>query len=138
MSFDDANTFSFDKLNDPEVPGALNGGTIRVASEDDRALPSSKSPRSAGFLGLPPRPTSELLLGWDAFSTLVDTFDGRITLATGDYRVQQHTPPIDSSANSNTVAQVMEMVSPWFVGRVGENQFFWIANSSRAHAIVCF
>lgn len=78
--------------------------------------PSSKSPRSAGFLELPPRPTSEPLLDWDAFSTLVD---GRITLATGDRLVQQHTPPINSSANSNTVAQVMEMVSLWFFGRVG-------------------
>jgi hypothetical protein len=35
MSFNDANTFSFDQLADPEV---LNGGTTWVASLDDRAL----------------------------------------------------------------------------------------------------
>lgn len=63
MSFNDADTFSFDKLADPEVLGVMNGGTI-----------------------------------WDA-------------------------PPMNPSANSNTAAQVMGMVSPWFVGQVGENQF---------------
>jgi hypothetical protein len=38
MSFNDADTFSFDKLADPEVLGVLNSGTIWVASPDDRSL----------------------------------------------------------------------------------------------------
>ncbi|KAG1869525.1 hypothetical protein F4604DRAFT_887944 [Suillus subluteus] len=79
MTFNNANTFSFDKVATPEVPGLLNGGTFLVASPGDRTLHgnvshlfflSSKSSCSAGFLGLPQRPTSEL--DWDAF----DTTDG--------------------------------------------------------------
>lgn len=133
MSFNSTDTFSFDEPTTPELPGSLSDETIWVASLDDQAL-LGDSPRSAGSLELPPRPTQ--LLDLDASSTLVDTFNGRTTLATGDCEVQQHTPPIDSSANSNTVALVVEMVSSWFVGR-GNNPFFVVANPSGAHAVVC-
>ncbi|KAG1876553.1 hypothetical protein DFJ58DRAFT_909804 [Suillus subalutaceus] len=82
MTYNNANTFSSDKVATPEVPGLLNGGTFLVASPGDRTLPdnvsclfflkssnysSSKSSCSAGFLGLPQWPTSEL--DSDAFGT---------------------------------------------------------------------
>ncbi|KAG1781076.1 hypothetical protein EV702DRAFT_692313 [Suillus placidus] len=108
MSFNNANTLSFDKPSTLEIPGFFNGGTIWVASPDDCTSPGNSS-RSAGFLELPPQPTSEPLLDLDAFSTLVSTFDGCITRAMCDREVQQHTLPIDSYTNSNTVVQVMEM-----------------------------
>jgi hypothetical protein len=50
--------------------------------------------------------------------------------------MQQRTLQIDSSTNSSMVVQVMEKVSPWFVGRVGENPFFGVVDPSEAHAIV--
>lgn len=42
MSLNDADTL-FDRLADPEVLGVMNGGTIWVASPDDRALLSDVS-----------------------------------------------------------------------------------------------
>ncbi|KAG2113167.1 uncharacterized protein F5147DRAFT_790523 [Suillus discolor] len=87
MSFNNANAFSFDKLATPEVPRSLNGGTIWLASPDNRTL-AGNSPRSAGFLEQSPRPTSELLLDWDTLSTLM-TFDGCVPLPKCDCEVQQ-------------------------------------------------
>ncbi|KAG1907709.1 uncharacterized protein F5891DRAFT_974371 [Suillus fuscotomentosus] len=79
MSFHNANTFSFAH---PEVPRSLNGGTVWLASPDNRTL-AGNSPRSAGFLEQSPPPTSEPLLDWDAFSTLMRAFEDRVVY--GDY-----------------------------------------------------
>ncbi|KAG1804518.1 uncharacterized protein BJ212DRAFT_1393525 [Suillus subaureus] len=66
---------------------------------------------------LPPGPALEPLLDWDALSTLVNTFDGHTVLAVRDGEVQQHTPPMDSTATSNTVMQVpiQAEIAPWCV-----------------------
>ncbi|KAG2053708.1 hypothetical protein BDR06DRAFT_969883 [Suillus hirtellus] len=85
MSFHDANTFSFAH---PEVPRSLNGGTIWLASPDNRTL-AGNSPGSAGFLEQSLPPTSEPLLDWDAFSTLLRAFEGCIPLPKCDCEVQQ-------------------------------------------------
>lgn len=135
MSFNNANTLSFDK---PEIPGLCNGGTIWVPSPDDCTSPGNSS-HSAGFPELALQPTSEPLVDWDAFSTFASTFDDCITRAMCDREMQQHTLLIDSYTNSNTAVQVMEMVSSWFVGRVvGETHFLGVASPSGAHAVVCF
>ncbi|KIK48173.1 hypothetical protein CY34DRAFT_733266 [Suillus luteus UH-Slu-Lm8-n1] len=50
MSFNDADTFSFDKLADPEVLGVMNGGTIWDAPPMN---PSANSNTAAQVMGMP-------------------------------------------------------------------------------------